>query len=197
MDFDRNAAFPPPQDPADGAPRQDPAAGQPVQGPPQQYPAGHQPYGPPPQNPTGHPAYGPPRQYPAHGNAQQHPAGYPPYGGPQQYPAGHQPYPGPMMPQAVPPARVGTTFGRCVLASLVWVGVVLVLLLALAGAPGSARAAGFVVGSMVLPLLCTAWITWLFFRRKAPVFGLLVLASLPTFVITFFVFGAARLAGRA
>lgn len=117
------------------------------------------------------------------------------FSSPQQEPVpGYPSYPGQgMPPPPLPPVPPGTSYGRCVAAALVWVGATLVLLFAKAGPPASGRAAGYVLGTLLLPCLATALVTWLFVRRKRPAFWLLVLASLPTFAITFLVFGAARL----
>ena len=111
-------------------------------------------------------------------------AGYPPHAGPQAY-------------QPVPATPVGTAFWRCVGASSIWVAVVLVVQFAVVRAPVSGEAVGYLLGSMLLPLFGTAWLTWLFFRRKRPAFWALVLGSLPAFLLSFVVFGAMRLAGRS
>ena len=133
--------------------------------------------------------------------AAQAPAGYPSAPGPTPgYPTPGYPTPG--YPAAQPPqaTRPATTYGRCVLASLVWVGVVLVALLvalfAAEGPPGSGEAVGLVVGRMVLPCLVSAWLVHRFFRHKRMAFWLLALASLPTFVVSFVVLGAISLAGQ-
>ena len=104
-----------------------------------------------------------------------------------------EPVPG---PPPAPPAPVGTSFGRSLLASLVWVGVVLVVTIAIAGPPASGYGLGLVLGRLVLPCLVSAWLVRRFFGHRRLAFGWLVLASLPTFFVSFVVFGAILLAGR-
>ncbi|MCP3805605.1 hypothetical protein NLX83_40715 [Allokutzneria sp. A3M-2-11 16] len=107
--------------------------------------------------------------------------------------------PAPMPPYSGPPTQPppGTSFGRCVLSSLVWYGVVFVVLFATLGAPASGYAFGVVAGRLLFPFLLSALITWLFFRHKRTNFGILVLTSLPSFVVLSFAFGVLRMAGSA
>ncbi|WP_367127959.1 hypothetical protein [Saccharothrix sp. HUAS TT1] len=119
--------------------------------------------------------------------------GHPAHAAQPGYPAqpGYQAYPDPQAHQPVHPVQpVGTDYGRCVSASVIWIAATLALLVATAGLPASGRGLGEVVGRLILPSLLSAWITWLFVRRKRPHFGLLVLASLPSFIVSFFIFGA-------
>ena len=111
---------------------------------------------------------------------------------PEHNPAPMPPYPGPP-----PMQQPGVSFGRCVLASLVWFGVVFVVLFAVLGPPASGYALGVVAGRMLFPLLLSALITWLIFRRKPTNFGILVLTSLPFFVLLALVFGVLRMAGKS
>ncbi|SDM50453.1 hypothetical protein [Allokutzneria albata] len=112
---------------------------------------------------------------------------------PEHNPAPMPPYPGqPPMMQPQP----GTSFGRCLLASLVWYGAVFVVLFAVLGPPASGYVLGLVAGRLLLPLLLSGLITWLIFRRKRTHFGILVLTSLPFFLLSGAVFGALRIAGR-
>ncbi|GAA4021150.1 hypothetical protein GCM10022247_51660 [Allokutzneria multivorans] len=105
--------------------------------------------------------------------------------------------PMPPLPDHQPQARPGASFGKCVLAALVWFGVVLVVLFATLGAPGSASALGLVVGRMLVPLLLAALFTWLIFRRRPTGFGVLLVTSLPFFVLLSFVFGVLRVVGQS
>ncbi|MFD1146439.1 hypothetical protein [Saccharothrix hoggarensis] len=158
----------------------------------------------PPQAPTPHPAPMPqPQQYPYPDPQQQQQYPYPdpqqqyPYPGPQHqpYPVHQHPYyPGPP-PQPAPPAR--TSFGRCMLGALVWVGATVVLIVATAGAPSSGYAAGQVLGRMLFPWLLASFITWLFLRRRQAAFWLATLVALPSFTVLLFLFAAAQLANRA
>ncbi|WP_086828109.1 hypothetical protein [Allokutzneria sp. NRRL B-24872] len=107
---------------------------------------------------------------------------------------------GPMPPlpnQHQPQVRPGASYGKCVLAALVWFGVVFVVLFATLGAPASGRALGLVAGRMIVPLLLSSLFTWLIFRRKPTSFGILLITSLPFFVLLSFLLGAASIAGRA
>ncbi|NUT49535.1 MAG: hypothetical protein HOV94_19840 [Saccharothrix sp.] len=106
--------------------------------------------------------------------------------------------PTPAHPGPQAPSRAVTTYGRCVLASLVWVGVVLVTVFVVQGVPASASgvAIGLVLGRTVLPCLVSAWLIHRFFRHRGLAFWLLTLASLPTFFVSFVVFSAITLAGQ-
>lgn len=101
--------------------------------------------------------------------------------------------PAPPPPPATP-APVGTSFGRCLLASLVWVGAVLIAAVAVEGPPASGYGVGMVIGRLILPCLVSAWLVRRFFGHKRWAFGWLVLASLPTFFVSFVVYGAILLA---
>jgi hypothetical protein len=213
VDFDQNAAFRAPEPgqqpqhpPGQGPGSQAQGSGgqsQGAQGPGGQYPGTQYPAG---QYPAGQYPAGqyPAGQYPAgpyQPGQQYQPGQYPPaqpYPQAQPYPG--QPYPGPYPGQPYPGqpfAQAKTSYGRCVLASLIWAAVVVVLVFATMGAPGESRALGYLFGTLLFPSLLAALITWLFFRRKQVAFWLLVLASLPSFGLLWLVLGAARLAGRA
>ncbi|WP_162829990.1 hypothetical protein [Amycolatopsis palatopharyngis] len=127
-------------------------------------------------------------------NAERPPHNFGPPPFPPPYPAPGQ-FPQP--PASYPKRTSGTTsFGRCLLASLVWVGVTLVISFAALGPPSSGRALGQVLGGMLIPLLLAALTTWLFFRRKHTAFWILAITALPAFVILVFLVTAARLAGQ-
>ncbi|MEU6641545.1 hypothetical protein ABZ863_03255 [Saccharomonospora sp. NPDC046836] len=97
--------------------------------------------------------------------------------------------PGNWGPPAPPPPPARPTFGRALLATLVWVPVNFVLAVLVAGMP-TARQAGAFVGSMVVPALLAALATWLIARRSTSAwsFGQLVLVSLPFAVLLRFLF---------
>ncbi|MFB9907662.1 hypothetical protein [Allokutzneria oryzae] len=104
------------------------------------------------------------------------------------------PYPA---PDSMPPQPQGTTsFWQCLLAAMVWFGAMITLVSLTIELP-SAKAAGGLIGSMLAPWLLTALITWLFFRRHRPGFGILLLVSLPSFAVLALVFGALRIVGRS
>jgi hypothetical protein len=100
-------------------------------------------------------------------------------------------------PEAPRPVAPGTTFGRAVLASLVWVGVALVLMFAIQGASVSGYGLGYFVGRAIPVSLISAWLVHRFFRHKRLAFGWLVAASLPTFFVSFVVISAIVLVGRS
>jgi hypothetical protein len=103
----------------------------------------------------------------------------------------------PTSPQDPARAPSGTSFGRSLLASLVWVGAVLVAVVAIGGPPASGYGFGVVLGRLVLPCLVSAWLVRRFFGHRWLAFGWLVLASLPTFFVSFVVFGAILMARQA
>ncbi|PSL57190.1 hypothetical protein B0I31_102168 [Saccharothrix carnea] len=185
MDFDRNTVFP--RQPQEPGPQADPGYPPP---PGAGYPAAQPPVAGYPQAPV--PGYPPP---PA--------AGYPVAQAPVPgYPVGQVPVPGypaayPAPPAPVPaPAAPGTTVGRAFLASLVWAGVVLVVVFVVQGQALSGYALGYLVGRMLPISLISGLLVRAFFKRKRLAFGWLVLASLPTFVVSFVVIGAILLAGQ-
>lgn len=95
---------------------------------------------------------------------------------------------------AARPAGPGPSYGRTLLATLVWPAVLIVGLFVLAGPPGSAEAFGTVIGGHLFASLLAALATWLFGRRRGPrTFWQLVLFSLPAFLIVRFVTTAASL----
>lgn len=78
----------------------------------------------------------------------------------------------------------GNGFGRVFLAALVWAGVVLLVLIVTAGAPGSAEGAGAAVGALVIPSLLAALAVWLITRNRARWgFVKLALLALPFFFL--------------
>lgn len=79
--------------------------------------------------------------------------------------------------------RTSISYGTALLATLVWAGVNLVLTLAFAGGPGSSRAAGQLVGSLLFPTLLAALVTWLIARRRGWPFPALVALALPFFLL--------------
>lgn len=108
-----------------------------------------------------------------------------------------EPVRAPAPPAPARPTPSGTSFGRSLLASLVWVVAVLVAVVVLEGLPASEYGLGMVVGRLVVPCLVSAWLIRRFFGHKWLAFGWLVLASLPTFFVSFVVFGAILLARQA
>ena len=91
----------------------------------------------------------------------------------------------------------GTAFGVCVLAALVWVGVLTGVVWVSLGLPLDGYAFGVLLGSLLAPWLLSALITWLFLRRKRTTFWTPLIVSLPTFVILSLLFGAMNVAGQA
>lgn len=171
MDFDRNAVFPQqPQEPGT-VPQADPG-----------YPQSSAP---------GYPAVPPPGA----GYPQAPVAGYPVAQAPVGYPVGQAPASG--YPAAYPPpAREGTSVLRALQASLVWAGVALVLVLTVGDVKLSGYGLGLALGRLLPISLVSGLLVRLFVKRKRLAFGWLVLASLPTFVISFLVIGAITLAGQ-
>ncbi|MFE9750721.1 hypothetical protein ACFYOT_37930 [Saccharothrix saharensis] len=184
MEFDRNAVFPSPQEPGTQGSHPNSAAGQApgaVYGPhtgPQWtpgYPVGQMPDYPVGQAPLGYPT----GQVPGSGHPAAYPAGQAPVWG---YPA--------------PPAPEGTSVLRALQASLVWAGVVLVVAFSLGGVSLSGYALGSILGRLLPISLVSGLLVRLFVKRKRIAFGWLVLASLPTFIVSFVFIGAILLAGQ-
>jgi hypothetical protein len=63
----------------------------------------------------------------------------------------------------------------------VWAGVNIVLVLAVAGPPPSGRAAGQLVGALIIPTLLAGLAVWAIARRRPWAFWLLVLLAAPFF----------------
>ncbi len=101
----------------------------------------------------------------------------------------HAPMPGaPPYPEApeLPPPPIGrrpagTRFRAALGAAAVWAAVNLVLVLVVAGAPGSARVFGAFLGGLIVPTLLAALAVWLIARRRDWGFGPLVLVAAPIF----------------
>ncbi|MPZ64134.1 MAG: hypothetical protein GEU83_00935 [Pseudonocardiaceae bacterium] len=110
-----------------------------------------------------------------------------------------QPYPRPphQGPQPPPPAGGRTGFGSGLLAALVWVGVNVVLTVAIVGLPPSAEAAGTYMFGLIVPLLLAALLTWVIARRRPGgwPFWQLVLLALPFYMIFRIVVAGAGAAG--
>lgn len=107
-----------------------------------------------------------------------------------EQPPPHLPAAPPVNPaeQAPPPASSGgrTTFGRMLLATLVWVPVNFVVAVAVLGGLPPARAGGAFLGSMIVPAVVAALFGWLIARRSERPweFWKLVLLALPFFLLT-------------
>jgi hypothetical protein len=82
------------------------------------------------------------------------------------------------------------------LATLVWVGTTLALIIATVGPPASGRTLGVVLGRMLFPWLLATLITWLFLRRRHPAFWITALAALPSFTILMIFFTGIHIANR-
>ncbi len=95
-------------------------------------------------------------------------------------PPQNQPYP---MPGPVLRRRTG--YGYSPLATLIWAGANLALILVLLGPPASARTLGAVIGSLVIAAFLAAVGTWLVARTRATPwpFRQLVLLALPFFLV--------------
>lgn len=110
-----------------------------------------------------------------------------------------QPYPGPAHQNPQPPGPAGgrTGFGSALSAALVWVGVNVVLTLAILGLPPSARAVGVYMFGLIVPLLLAALVTWLIARRRPGgwPFWQLALLALPFYLIFRIVVAGAGTAG--
>jgi hypothetical protein len=202
MEFDRNAIFPPsPQEPGTQGSHADSAGGQvpgAVHGPhsrPQGapgYPVGQAAPGYPTEQVAGYPA-----AYPVGGAPQGHPAALPVgqvpgSGHPAAYLAGQAPVAG----YPAPPVPEGTSVLRALQASLVWAGVVLVVVFSLGDVSLTGYGLGTIVGRLLPISLVSGLLVRLFVKRKRIAFGWLVLASLPTFIVSFVVIGAILLAGQ-
>ncbi len=133
--------------------------------------------------------------YPA-AQAFAHPVGTVPAPGcPAAYPPPHGPaYPA---PPATLPVAEGTPVARALQASLVWAGVVMVLVFAVDDVSLSGHAFGTVLGRLLPISVFSGLLVRLFFKRKRVAFGWLVLASLPTFAVSFVVVGLLLLAGQS
>lgn len=209
MEFDRNTVIPSPQESGAQGSRPDSAGGQApgaVHGPH----AG--PHGAPgnpaaqvPDHPVGQavPGY-PTGQVPGYptGGMAGYPVDGPPQGHPAAIPVGQVPssgYPAGQAPVAgypAPPTPEGTSVLRALQASLVWAGVVLVVVFSLDDVSLSGYGLGTIVGRLLPISLVSGLLLRLFVKRKRIAFGWLVLASLPTFVVSFVVIGAILLAGQ-
>ncbi|MEV8441882.1 hypothetical protein AB0425_31260 [Actinosynnema sp. NPDC051121] len=221
MEFDRNAVFPSPQESGAQGSRPDSAGGQApgaVHGPhtgPQgasgypaaqvpEYPVGQAAPGYPTGQVPGYPAGGMagyPAAYPVDGPPQGHPAAVPvgqvPGSGyPAAHPAGQAAVAGYPAGYPAPPAPEGTSVLRALQASLVWAGVVLVVVFSLDNVSLSGYSLGAIVGRLLPISLVSGLLIRLFVKRKRIAFGWLVLASLPTFIVSFVVIGAILLAGQ-
>ncbi|MEU4745971.1 hypothetical protein AB0G02_36685 [Actinosynnema sp. NPDC023658] len=209
MEFDRNAVYPSPQESGtqgshpDSVGEQAPGA---VHGPhtgfqgTPGYPAAQVP-GYPTSDAPGYPTAGYPAAYPVSGVPQGHPTAIPAgqmpgYGHLGAYPAGQAPVGGYPVGYPAPPAPEGTSVLRALQASLVWAGVVLVVVFSLGGVPLSGYGLGTIVGRLLPISLASGLLVRLFVKRKRIAFGWLVLASLPTFIVSFVVIGALLLAGQ-
>jgi hypothetical protein len=161
-------------------------------GPAQPWPGAQPParYGPPPGADHGPPpgtAYGPA----AYGPAGNGPAGYGP-AGPQYPPYPPPPYP-PPAPHSQPTGRpTRTGYARVLGATAVWAALNTTLAVIVAGSQLTPRAAGYVLGTMLIPVLLGALITWLVVRRRSMSFWILVLAAAPAFWVLRLLFGALR-----
>jgi hypothetical protein len=74
-----------------------------------------------------------------------------------------------------------TRFWRALGASAVWAVVNVVLVLAVSGPPPSARAAGQLVGALIIPTLLAGLAVWAIARRRPWAFWLLLLLAAPFF----------------
>lgn len=110
-----------------------------------------------------------------------------------------QPYPGPLhqRPQPAGPTGGRSGFGSALSAALVWVGVNVVLTLAIVGLPPSPEALGAYMFGLIVPLLLGALVTWLIARRRPGgwPFWQLVLLALPFYLIFRIVVAGAGTAG--
>jgi hypothetical protein len=82
-------------------------------------------------------------------------------------------------PVGRPPRRM--RFAVALGAVAVWAAVNLVLVLAVAGAPGSPRSFGSFIGALVVPTVLAALVVWAIARRRRWPFWLLVLVAAPIF----------------
>ncbi|MFD0204845.1 MULTISPECIES: hypothetical protein [Saccharothrix] len=124
-------------------------------------------------------------------------AGYPVAQAPVPgYPVGQAPVPGYPAAYPPPPAPEGTSVLRALQASLVWAGVAVVLVFTVGDVTLSGYGLGLALGRLLPISLVSGLLVRLFVKRKRLAFGWLVLASLPTFVISFVVIGAILFAGQ-
>lgn len=102
------------------------------------------------------------------------------------------PPPGPPPPGWQPPSRPHLPFryphagyGRSLLASLACAGVNLLVIIIVVGAPPSARAAGYVIGSLLATAAIAALPVWLIARTRSSgwPFWQLALLALPFFLV--------------
>jgi hypothetical protein len=102
------------------------------------------------------------------------------------------PYPPPAQPGPPPSAPPRTGYPRALGATAIGAAVQLLLLVVLAGPPGSARAFGAVIGGMILPIALGSLVLWLIARKRAWPFWLLAVLG----VVLYFVFRLVATAGR-
>lgn len=90
----------------------------------------------------------------------------------------------------------GPSYGRALLATLVWAALSYLALFVFLGAPGSSEAAGQALGALLIPSLLAALVTWRLARRvPTRAFWQLVLLALPAFLLLRLFFAALSLAG--
>jgi hypothetical protein len=97
---------------------------------------------------------------------------------------GAPPYP-PHVEHPPPPVgqRRGTRFVTALGAAAVWAAVLVVLVLAFSGPPPSSRAAGALLGSLLVSSLVSALVVWAVARRRTWPFWRLVLLAAPVFLL--------------
>ena len=109
-------------------------------------------------------------------------------------------FPSPTGPATRGPApdhadHAGPSYGRALLATLVWAALNVVAMFALLG-PTSAEVAGAAIGGMLVPSLLAALITWRVARRVATrSFWQLALLALPSYLLLRLFFVALRAVG--
>lgn len=110
-------------------------------------------------------------------------------------------FPPPSGPAAGAPRDAATagsapSYGRTLLATLVWAALSIVALAVFLGPPASAEAAGRAVGALLIPSLLAALITRQVAKRVAVrSFWQLVALALPAFVVLRLFFGALQAVG--
>lgn len=103
---------------------------------------------------------------------------------------------GSLGPEHAAEARRGPSYGRALLATLVWAALSIVALFVFLGPPGSSEAAGRAVGALLIPSLLAALVTWRLARRVATrSFWQLVLLALPAFLVLRLLLGALQAVG--